>query len=56
MRDDVGGVEAAAEPDLQQQRIRGLAREGEEGGGGRDLEEGDGLAAVRALAFLEQLQ
>ena len=48
--DDVGGVEAAAEPDLEQREVgRGLGHR-EEGGGGGDLEEGDRLAGVRGLA------
>ena len=51
--DDVGGVEAAAEADLEQGEVgRGLAH-GEEGGGGGDLEEGDGLAGVGRLAAFE---
>ena len=51
--DDVGGVEAAAEADLEEGVVgRGLGH-GEEGGGGGDLEEGDGLAGVRGLAAVE---
>ncbi len=54
-RDHVGGVELAAEAGLQQQDVGGHAREGEEGGDGGDLEERDRIAAVGALAFLDQL-
>src|SRR3546814_7423891 len=38
-RDDVGRVEAAAKPNLDDAIVGGDAREGEEGGGGGDLEE-----------------
>ena len=48
-RDDVGGVEAAAEAHLQDHRVGGMLGEGQEGGGGRDLEEGDGVAGIGAL-------
>ncbi len=58
LADHVGGVQPPAEPDFQQQQVGAtgirLLREGEEGGGGGDLEEGDGLAAVRLLANLQQ--
>ena len=37
--DHVGCVEAAAEPDFEDQRVGGAAREGQEGGGGGDFEE-----------------
>ena len=43
--DDVGRVELAAEAHFQDQRVGLVAREGEQGGGGRDFEEGDRLAA-----------
>ena len=37
--DDVGRIEPAAEPDLEDAGVGRRAREGEEGGGGRDFEE-----------------
>ena len=43
-----------AQPDLEQGDIGRGAREGQEGGGGRDLEEGDRLAADCLLAFLQE--
>ncbi len=52
--DHIGRVEPAAEAGLQQQDVGRRAGEGEEGGAGGDLEEGDGLAAIGPLAFLEQ--
>jgi hypothetical protein len=45
--DQVGRVEPAAEPDLQQQRVGGMTGEGKEGGGSGDLEERDRRAVVR---------
>ena len=45
-RDDVGGVELAAETDLQDQRVGWMLGEGQEGGSGRDLEIGDVVAGV----------
>src|SRR6185503_21335018 len=54
-RDHVGGVELAAEAGLQQQNVGLHARKREEGGDRGDLEKGDGVAAVGALAFLDQL-
>ena len=36
--DDIGRVEPAAEPDLEQAGVGGRAREGEDRGRGRDLE------------------
>ena len=51
--DDVCGVQHPAEPDFEQQEIgRGLG-EGDEGGGGGHLEEGDRLAGVGGLHALE---
>ena len=52
--EDVGGVEAPAQADLEQHHIGGLAGEGQKRGGGGDLEEGDRFGAVRALAFLQE--
>ena len=49
--DHVGGVEPAAEPDFEQQHVGGMAREQQEARRGLDLEHGDRLAAVGALAF-----
>ena len=49
----VGGIEPAAQADLEQQRVGRMAREQQEGGGGRDLEHGDRRAGIGALAFLE---
>ena len=54
LRDDVGGVEIAAEPDFQNDRIGLNLRECQERGGRRHLEECDGIAGVRALHALEQ--
>ena len=44
--DDVGGVEAAAEPDLDDRRIGRMLGKQQEGHGGQDLEDGDRLAAI----------
>jgi hypothetical protein len=52
--DHVGGVQAAAEADLQQGVIRLGAGEGHIGGDGGDFEKGDRLVAVDPLAFLQQ--
>ena len=52
--DDVGRVEPAAEPGLEQHDVGRGAGEGEKGRRGRDLEKGDRRARVDALAFLEQ--
>ena len=52
--ENVGGVEPATQARLQQEDIRRLAREGQEGGGGGDLEEGDGGLAVGHLAFFQE--
>ena len=49
--DDVGRVEPAAEADLDDARVGGRAREGEEGGRGGDLEE----AGLDAVARVEDL-
>ena len=49
--DHVGGVEPAAQADLEQHEVGRRAREGEKGRGRRDLEEGDRLAAVGLLAL-----
>ena len=54
-RDDVGGVEAAAEAHLQDQRIGRMLGEGLKGGRRRDLEEGDGIAGVGALRAREHI-
>jgi hypothetical protein len=45
-RDDVGGVEPAAEADLEQENVGRMTREQIEGGGRRDLELGDRPAVV----------
>jgi hypothetical protein len=45
--DDVGRIEPAAEPGLEQQPVRRDAGKGEEGRGRGDLEEGDRIALVR---------
>ena len=47
---DVGRIEPAAEPDLDDAGIGGRAREGEEGGGGRHLEEARADARRRRRA------
>ena len=49
--DDVGRIEPAAEPDLEDAGVGGRARESEEGGGGRDFEE----ARLDARARVEHL-
>ena len=53
--DDIGGVEPAAEADLEQKIVGGVSREGEKRGGGGDLEQGDRLAGIGRLAFVKQL-
>ena len=53
--DHVGGVEPAAEPDLQQRHVGGMAREQQERRRGLDLEHRDRLAAVGALALLQHV-
>ncbi len=44
--DDVGRVEAAAEPDLDDRHVGRMFGEQQEGDGGQDLEDGDRLAAI----------
>ena len=51
----IGGIEPAAEPDLEQQRIGGMAREQQEAGRGLHFEHGDRRVAVGALAGREHL-
>ena len=41
--DHIGRIEAAAQADFEHERVGRVAREGEEGGRGRDLEKGDRL-------------
>ena len=53
--DDIGGIEAAAEAHLQDHRVGRVLGEGLEGGGRRDLEEGDGVAGVGALRAREHV-
>ncbi len=53
-RHDVGRIETAAEPDFQQQHVRGMLGEEQKGGGRRHLEEGDGRAGVDPLAVLQR--
>ena len=52
--DDVGGVETAAEPDLEQQHVGGALGEQHEGGCGRDLEHRDRPAGIGILAAAER--
>ncbi len=52
---DVGRIQPPAQPDLKQGVIRGCPGKGQQRGTGRDLEIGDVLAAIRALAFLQNL-
>ena len=52
--DDIGRIIASAHADFEDQGIRLGVREGEEGDAGRDLKEGDGLARIDTLAFVEQ--
>ncbi len=49
--DHIGRVQPSAQPDLEQEHIRRVARKKHEPGGGRDLEHGDGRAGIGALAF-----
>ena len=49
--DDIGRVEASAEADLDYRRVGGCPRKGEEGDGGRDLEE----AGLDIVARVENL-
>ena len=51
--DHIGRIEAAAEPHFEHERIGRMTREGEERRRRRDLEKGDGLVAVGALAFFQ---
>ncbi len=51
--DDVGRIEPTAQADLDDRRRGGRAGEGEEGGGGRDLEE-TGADAVRMIEHFGQ--
>ena len=53
--DHVGRIEPAAEADLEQQHVGGMAREQHEGGGGLDLEQRDRRIAIGALAFGERI-
>ena len=55
-RDDVGGVEPAAEAHLQERVVRRSPREGQERGAGGDLEVGDGGAGVDGLALVERVE
>ena len=52
-RDHIGRVEVAAEPDFQDQRVGGMAREGEKRRRRGDLEKGDRRAGIGALAFFQ---
>ena len=52
--DDIGRVVSAAEAHFQHERVGGMAREGKERRRRGDLEKGDRLAVVDALAFLER--
>ena len=54
LRHHVGGVEAAAEADLQQQHVGRALGEEVEGGGRCHLEEGDGRPVVDPLAMLQR--
>jgi hypothetical protein len=51
--DHVGRVEAAAEPGLDHAGVGRVAGEGEEGGGGGDLEEAGAKVFARVEDFLE---
>ena len=53
--DDIGGIEPAAQSDLEQQHVGGMACEQQEGGGGGDLEHRDRRAGIGALAVLEHV-
>ncbi len=55
MVDDVGGVVAPAEPDLEQHDIRLMLGEQQQRRRGGDFEEGDGIAGIGALAALQRL-
>ena len=52
---DVGGIEPPAEADLQQHHVGRVLREQAEGSRGLDLENGDRLAGIGPLAFLQRL-
>ncbi len=52
--DHIGGVEAAAEADFQQQHVGGMARKQQQPGRGGDLEHGDRLAGIGAFALLQR--
>src|SRR5262249_60654219 len=54
MIDDIGGIEPAAQTDLEQQHVRWTARKQQQPRRRRDLEYGDGRARVDALAFVER--
>src|SRR5437763_6242876 len=50
----IGSIEASAEADFEEHIVGSLTGESEECRRRRDLEEGDGLAAICHLALLEQ--
>ena len=52
--DDIGGVEPAAEPDLEQENIGRMPREQQKRRRRLDLEHGDRRVAVRGFAFGER--
>ena len=54
-RDDVRRIEPSAEPDLEQERVGGMAREQQEAGRGLHLEHGDRGVAIRPLADRQRL-
>ena len=54
-RDNVGGVEPAAETDFQDDGVGRMLGEGQEGGGRRDLEIGDRVAGIDALRMLQAI-
>ena len=53
-RNHVGRIEAATQAHFEDDCIRLVAREGEHGGSGGDLEKGDGSASVLFFAFLQK--
>jgi hypothetical protein len=53
--DDIGGVEPAAEPDLQDGGVGWIPREGKQGDGSRDLEEAWFDAGAKVENFGQKL-
>ena len=54
LRHHIGGIEPAAEPDFEQQRIRRIVGEQQEGRRGLDFEHCDGRVAIRLLTGFQR--